>query len=72
LLNGQAKNYIWRVLLLAAVLIETIRFVYQLLVENMSTPTKTLYQKKVKVPSTAESLMRKLWTDRSPIAPSRI
>lgn len=48
MLNGQAKNYIWRVLLLAAVLIETIRFVYQLLVENMSTPTKTLYQKKGK------------------------
>ena len=44
--NGQAKNFIWRMLLLAAVLIETIKYVYELLVEHMSTPTKTLYQKK--------------------------
>jgi hypothetical protein len=33
-------------LLLAVVLIESIKYVYELLVENMSTPTKTLYQKK--------------------------
>jgi len=33
-------------LLLAVVLIETIKYVYELLVEHMSTPTKTLYQKK--------------------------